>query len=146
MYKNNKFNFSFILAIVLMISCTTSNATNYNGYWLDNGMGVVRIGNLKITDTTITIENEVTYTVTLDKKDGEASIYKVQKHNTKTDPFGCGPESKAHYIILQTMPGHTGTSLITIRLTFYGRSTTPVMSTIDDEPGVCAMYSFRRTP
>lgn len=132
---------SILVSTIFLFSCALS-AANYNGDWFDNGSGLKRIGNLKVTDDSITIINMITYSVSLDSQDGDVNIYKVHKANTKRDPLGCGPDSKANYIIIHPLHMVTGLEDKAIRLIFYSRSTPPKMKEINHDLGVCAVYSF----
>ena len=141
-----KFDPHRILALVAFLFSGSLSAANYNGDWFDNGSGLKRIGDLTVSDKAITIKKFSTYSVALDSKDGDVNIYKVLKANTKKDPLGCGPDSKVNYIIIHSLPSITGLEERAIRLIFYGRSTAPKMKGINDDPGVCAVYSFGINP
>jgi len=137
-----KFSIHSMIVVCMFLFSSVLFADSYNGDWLDNGSGVTRIGDLKVTDSSITIKNLITYSVILDSEDGTVNIYKVKKANNKTDPLGCGPDGKANYIIIHSLPALAGTQQSAIRLIFYGRSTPPKMKDINNDPGVCAVYSF----
>lgn len=139
---------SMLLKITIIyltfLFCSACNADSLEGEWLDNGTGVTRIGDLKITEKTIAITNRISYTVAQKSTNGSSTIYKVSGINRKADPFGCGPDSKSHYIIIQPLPDIAGSRQQAIRLLFYGLPTMPDLKEIDDNPAVCAVYSFSR--
>lgn len=141
---------SMILRITIIyftfLFCSACNATNLEGNWLDNGTGVTRVGDIKITGKSISISKIITYTVTLKSTNDSSTIYKVSGINKKTDPFGCGPDSKSHYIIIIPLPDIAGSRQQAIRLLFYGLPTIPDLKGIHDNPAVCAVYSFSRKP
>lgn len=136
--------FPVLIAFIIFFPCYASSANNYLGSWLDNGSGVSRIGNLTITDNKISIANLVSYTVTLTHTENANEIYKVNKINTKTDPLGCGPDNKVNYIIIKPLTDIAGTQQKAIRLVFYGLLNVPKIKELDDDPAVCAVYSFGR--
>lgn len=131
----------------IIIFCTSCRAADFEGGWLDNSSGVTRIGDLIISDKSISISDKISYTVELHSSDDLAAIYKVKSINKKVDPFGCGPDSKSHYIIIfLPLPDIAGTRQQAIRVLFYGLPTVPDLKEIDDNPAVCAVYSFTRKP
>ncbi|MDH5182032.1 MAG: hypothetical protein OEY07_20405 [Gammaproteobacteria bacterium] len=133
------------LALVFLFLSNGLHAADYKGDWEDNGTGVVRIGDLRVTDNAITIINVVSYSIALDRQEGDVNIYKVRSASINPDPLGCGPDSKVTYLIIQSLPDLPLITQKAIRVWFYGRSKQPDMKTIADEPGVCAIYIFGRS-
>ena len=138
--------FNILLLALSVFSCHSLAAMNFNGKWLDNGSGNTRIGNLVVTDNKLTIKHVVSYSIRKDRMAGSSQIYKVIKVNKKTDPLGCGPTSKVTYIIISTLPNIPGTNQIAIGVDFYGGLKSPNLKKLDDDPAVCASYSFGRDP
>ncbi|MBI3561664.1 MAG: hypothetical protein HY080_08120 [Gammaproteobacteria bacterium] len=132
---------SIIPSIVLLFSCCDAqSATNFSGKWLDNASA--RIGDLSITKNSIDIAHVASYTVAEAGTFGPGEIYKVSNLSVKPDPLGCGPSGRVNYIVILPLADIPGTNQQGIRMIFYGGAAAPSITTLDDDPAVCAQHSF----
>ena len=135
---------SIFLLIFSLFSCDSLAANNFNGNWINNGSGNTRVGNLKLSDNKITIENMASYSIAKSMMSGKSQIYKVAKVDKKQDPNGCGPSEKATYIVISPLPPLEGLNQEAIYVYFYGGSHIPNVKELKDDPAVCSIYSYGR--
>lgn len=130
------------VVVTSLSCCAAQSATDFGGKWLDNASANARIGDVSITKKSINIAHVASYTVAEAGTVGPGEIYKVSNVSVKPDPLGCGPSGRVNYIVILPLADTPGTNQQGIRMIFYGGAADPAITTIDDDPAVCAEHSF----
>jgi hypothetical protein len=114
------------------------------GKWTDNAPQRAPTGALSISPDKLSFGKRVEYAVRSAGAFGAGELFEVTSLNRKTDPFGCGPDQRVHYLAVERLPQTVAGGSEAIRVFFYAGKSPPKAESIMADTGVCLIHPYGR--